>query len=293
MPEKVVYVSGSGGLGNQIHSLHAAYCAAIHGQSRIIFLLPRKKRRSLRLREESLSTFDLGNSIDCPIVMISPKGLNLIRWAGIKLRLRLMIKFNFVIDVPTTSELIPFMSAHCALNKSIHLGGHYENSKIPVKARLLGFPQEFSLRSPGASFEQLKSAFRSPERKPIIGLHVRLGDFRDWQNGSFLLDASYYKERLIRALGKYPNADVWIFSDEPNVAASFVGDISPVKVISEDFELTNAEELSLLANSDLIIASHGTFSWWSCFWKERQENIYYPDPALCLSEWVDVNLVKH
>lgn len=293
MPEKVVYVSGSGGLGNQIHSLNAAYCAAKQGQSRVTFLLPRKKRHSLRLREESLSTFDCENSIDCPIRIISPKGLNLILWVGIKLRLRLMIKFNFMIDVPSTSELMPFISEHCAFNKSIHLGGHYENSELPVKARLLGFPHELPLRSPGATFEQLKSALRNPERKPIIGLHVRLGDFRVWQNGSFLLGPSYYKERLIKALRVFPDADVWIFSDEPNVAASFVSGISPVKVIGEDFELTNAEELSLLANSDLIIASHGTFSWWSCFWKERQENIYYPDPALCLSEWVDVNLVKH
>jgi hypothetical protein len=178
-------------------------------------------------------------------------------------------------------------------SRSIHLGGHYENSEIPQKARLLGFPQRLPLKSPGSNYQWLASAIGNQVRTPIIGLHVRLGDFRHWQNGNFLLDSTYYRERLRLALAEQPHAEVWIFSDEPKVAASFVSEMAATKVISEDFELTNAEELSLLAMLDVIIASHGTFSWWSCFWKESQENIYYPDPRLCLSEWIDINLARH
>jgi hypothetical protein len=284
---------GSGGLGNQIHSLTAAYCVAKRGRLKIVYLLPRKQHNPLRIREEFLDSFRLAEVIDCSLEIISPAGLSLLRWVGIKLKLRLMIKLNFVLNLPTTSELLRYVSVNRALNKSINLSGHYENSDLPEMARLLGFPHALDLKNPGTAYQTIKLALGNPRRTSVIGLHVRLGDFRHWQNGDFLLDASYYKEKLMLALNKLPGAEVWIFSDEPKVAASFVGEIAPVKVISGEFELTNAEELCLLAASDLIIASHGTFSWWGCFWKLEQDDIYYPDPALCLPNWVDVNLVKH
>lgn len=293
MFKKSVYVLGSGGLGNQIHSLIAAYCVAKRCQLKIIYLLPRKPHNSLRIREEMLDTFRLEDVIDCPLEIISPVGFSLLRWVGIKLKLRLMIKLNFILNLPTTSDLLPLVSSNRALNKSINLSGHYENSEFPEMALFLGFPSALTLRNPGSTYQTIKLALENPRRNSVIGLHVRLGDFRHWQNGDFLLDASYYKERLMLAINKLKGAEVWIFSDEPKVAASFLQEITPVKVISEEYELTNAEELCLLADSDLIIASHGTFSWWGCFWKQEQDDIYYPDPALCLSNWVDINLVKH
>jgi hypothetical protein len=293
MFEKSVYVSGAGGLGNQIHSLSAAYCVAKEAQSKIIYLLPRKKRNSSRTREEFLDSFHLEKLVECPLETVSPTGLSLLRWVGIKLKLRLMFKLNLALNLQTTTELYAFLGVYRAFTKSIHLGGHYENSEFPIRARALGFPNALTLLSPGTAYQQLQLAIGNPRRKSIIALHVRLGDFRHWQNGEFLLEPTYYRERLMLALIKFPDAEVWIFSDEPKVAASFVEDIVPVNAISENYELTNAEELCLLTFSDLIIASHGTFSWWGCFWKEDQENIYYPDPALCLPNWIDNNLVKH
>jgi hypothetical protein len=163
--------------------------------------------------------------------------------------------------------------------------GHYENAYFPVGARELGFPSKLDLMTTSKDFKSLESILNLPNRRSIIGVHIRLGDFRTWNNGAFMLSKKYYLDNLRTISDRFPENQVWVFSDEPAKASEMLGDGYELLEISKNFNLTNAEELVLLSRVDAILASRSTFSWWACYWKEIQSNIWYPDRNLCLDGW--------
>ena len=72
---------------------------------------------------------------------------------------------------------------------------------------------------------------------------------------------------------------------ESEVAAEMLGSEFELLEVSKSLNLTNIEELVLLSRADAILGSRSTFSWWACYWKETQSNIWYPDLNLCLDGW--------
>ena len=162
---------------------------------------------------------------------------------------------------------------------------HYENALFPLLACELGLPPRFNLIEKSQNFRSLEQSLSLQNRKTIIGVHVRLGDFRTWKNGAFMLDSHYYLENLRLISKRFPYSQVWVFSDEPEEAAEMLGSEFELFEVSKNLNLTNAEELVLLSRVDAILASRSTFSWWACYWKETQSNIWYPDLNLCLDGW--------
>jgi len=100
-----------------------------------------------------------------------------------------------------------------------------------------------------------------------------------------MLNSQYYVENLRSIMDRFPDSQVWVFSDEPDQAAEMLGSEFELLEVSKSFNLNNAEELILLSRVDAILASRSTFSWWACYWKEAQINIWYPDLNLCLDGW--------
>ena len=287
---KKLYVTLSGGLGNQLHTLAAAYFQSKLNNRNLVLLLPKTSAPdSLRKNEKDLTAFDIHDLPDVAISTLSRKG-------GAKQRLKRVILRGMS---ATSKRLFPRVhlrtkdidteshDLESTIQDPLFMEDHYENAYFPVRARELGFPAKLNLATQSREFLDLEQSINNPSRRTIIGVHVRLGDFRTWNGGSYLLDSSYYLENLRSILRRFPNSQVWVFSDEPEEAATLLGSEFELMEISNKHELSNAEELVLLSRTDVILASRSTFSWWACYWKEVQSNIWYPGSTLCLVGWTN------
>lgn len=283
-----LFVTLSGGLGNQLHTLAAGYFLSKLNNRNLVLLLPQTSAPdSLRKNEKDVTAFDIH---DLPHVAISTLGRN----GGAKQGLKRVIirgvsatskRFLPRVHLRTKDLEIESHDLEITMQDPVFMEDHYENAYFPVKAREMAFPAKLNLVAKSEDFIDLEQSIDNPTRRTIIGVHIRLGDFRTWNGGSYLLDSSYYVENLRFISRQFPNSQVWVFSDEPEEAATLLGTEFELMEISKKYELSNAEELVLLSRTDVILASKSTFSWWACFWKEVQSNIWYPDTRLCLAGW--------
>ncbi len=125
------------------------------------------------------------------------------------------------------------------------------------------------------------------ENKPI-GIHVRLGDYRNLEKIYGKLDQSYFKSSL--ELIKRINGDkpVWLFSDEPNLAFSILGNFFEIdRVINNEESKNSLEHLLALSMCDSLICSNSTFSWWAGYIlsTQRPNNlVIFPRPMFISSQ---------
>ena len=285
---KKIYVTLSGGLGNQLHTLAAAYYVAKIKSREIVLLMPRgNKATALRKNEEDIRSFGIH---ELPLGIVAILGPN----EGLRKKLiRYILRGYSSVSKKLFSRThlrleglgTDAYSSKIRLQEPRFMQDHYENAFFPVVAREFGFPPRLRLIKKSENFRNLEQSLSLPNRRTVIGVHIRLGDFRTWNNGTFILDSQYYRENLRSITDRLPNSQVWVFSDEPEEAAEMLGSEFKLLEVSKSFNLTNAEELVLLSRTDAILASRSTFSWWACYWKETQSNIWYPDLNLCLDGW--------
>ena len=256
-------------------------------------LSPRIKKNELRIREVGLEAFKFRKNSENYFELYMPRGSSLIVWLKWKLFLKLFGGKRGSLSIRTTEELEAFLKNPTQGASPIFLSGHFENASFPLAAAELGMPRELELVNPGKDYLELQEILLSKPRPQIFGIHVRLGDFRTWSDGKYLLNAEYFESRVGLFKTETPEAEFWIFSDEPEKAVEMMPQEINAKVISRKYLLTNAEELKLIALTDGVIASHGTFSWWGCYWNKNQTRIFYPEPGTCLPGWVDINNHQH
>lgn len=294
MRSKNLYLFLSGGLGNQLHSLAAGFSLAATYNLDIVIFSTNFKSKSKKYGEQDISAFLIDSDKDVQIRYIAATGLSKIYWIAGKLILRIASRAGIISNLQTTEEIKENLSGSKLTINRFVLDGHYENSEFPVLARNFGFKVPLELMTKSREFIEIENLLCSANRPFVIAVHIRLGDFRTWHNGEFLLDADYYTKRVRLIRKEQPDAQIWLFSDEPIGAQKMLEEIGvEIYNISETHKLNNAEEMKLLSLSDALICSRSTFSWWAAFWNQNQNLIFYPDEKSCLPGWRDLDLQVH
>jgi len=145
-------------------------------------------------------------------------------------------------------------------HRKVFLDGHYEHTEIARAALSLGLAAPFELIEPSPAYRDRLRSLRSD----AIAIHVRLGDYRTWREGRYVLGSDYYSEALA-ALGTNPkDAVISVFSDEPPAARELLQNAG---VHGDRIQISGltcpAEEFSLLARHRRQILSHSTFAMWA------------------------------
>jgi len=289
----LVVLMAKGGLGNQLHCTMAAFTLAQNIGGPLYIMSPRLKKSALRIREVGLEAFNFGERTENHFKLYKPTGLSLIVWLKWKILFKFFAKRQGSFEIKTTEELEDFLKKPVLSVSTIFLSGHFENASFPLVAAGLGMPTKPELANPGNDYLKLQEILLSKHRSHIFGIHVRLGDFRTWSEGKYLLNREYFESKVGMFKSEFPDSEFWIFSDEPEKALEMMPNGLNTKAISRDYSLTNAEELKLISLTDGVIASHGTFSWWGCYWNKNQKRISYPEPGVCLPGWTDINNHQH
>lgn len=110
-----------------------------------------------------------------------------------------------------------------------------------------------------------------------VGVHVRLGDYRELDHPNVLL-SSYYLSALTSIREELGDAPIWIFSDEPLRAAQlFKTDSYSIKLVSGGSG-TPAEELLLMSQMRGLVIANSTLSWWAARLAQNPISVTYPLP---------------
>lgn len=107
---------------------------------------------------------------------------------------------------------------------------------------------------------------------PLI-IHVRRGDYK--QEDTFgLLGSTYYAEAIIQLEQKFNFNNVWLFSDETEIALEVLK-IPPHLSVRTIFDenWTSAQLLEIMKLGSGYIIANSTFSWWGAFLSQSEHVI--------------------
>jgi hypothetical protein len=134
---------------------------------------------------------------------------------------------------------------------------------------------EFELIAPSKSF--LSYAAEAKVIRPII-VHLRRGDYAQLSESVGILGVDYYFNGIRALNGFNSQKQIWIFSDDNKASLAFANQLERMglKNIKEGFELTDSETLKLMSLGCGIVIANSTFSWWSAFLGNYENNVVAP-----------------
>lgn len=276
-----------GGLGNQLASLCAGFVASRRTQgskpSTLILDASVVDGSCDESRKYQLHNFILSDAAQrvCIREYIPPNEFARSLNSGMRKGLRTIQKFGISRELGVWHPQKKFESL---LKHPRYIDGHFENTQIVLEAMDLGLSFPLPLRQPSPEFQAL-----DPPSSDYIGVHVRLGDFREWRGGEWILESSYYSD-AIQALGENPRtAKICLFSDD-SLAAQEI--LAQAGVRLENIHVPSlslpAEVLVHFSKFDRKVLSHSTFSWWAGVFGEGSICVF-PEPSATmepLKNWI-------
>lgn len=274
--EKKVYVSLTGGLGNQLFQLAAAHSISRQGNVGIVssFGAPRLNSAGLPdIYEYDFSEFVFEVNTKSP----SRVGRKVIGYA---LRMgaspRKLEKFVLVRNaVKAVASMFASINLLQPVIVLIGQGVGFFESELKHKANMIiGYFQSYrwvdceptlstlqnlKLKEPTLSYKKHEELAQG---KKILAVHIRLGDYKSESNFG-LISPSYYEAALEEMNLLHDFDEIWAFSDEPELAKRnyLLHCTRQVTWIAND-KFSAAETLQLMRLCNGFIIGNSTFGWW-------------------------------
>jgi hypothetical protein len=157
------------------------------------------------------------------------------------------------------------------------LRGYFQSWKYLESVQSCLRKQLWDLRDPSSWFSKQSSNLVSLGN--WIGVHVRLGDYKDIQ-GMRLSDI-YYERALALLASMGPVSQVVVFSDEIELARKMgIWRKFPSVIFMETpREASPIESMLLMSLASQLVVANSTFSWWSGWLGNRDgRTVIYPRP---------------
>ncbi len=110
--------------------------------------------------------------------------------------------------------------------------------------------------------EKINSLF-SNDNSPVLGMHLRGGDYRDWRNGKYFFNEDLFINFITKYLDQNVNRKCFIATNESKWSEILIDNFGEKIIIGGD----EISDLWGLANSNWIIGPPSTFSMFASFWK--------------------------
>jgi hypothetical protein len=120
-----------------------------------------------------------------------------------------------------------------------------EQYTAPVKARMA---------SPSVMSSEVETSL-------ALGVHIRRGDYAQWQNGQYYFDDAVYAAHINRFAELHPDKTIHVFlsTNDSQVSAEAYQQACP-KVVIHHFKGSAPEDLFMLSECDYLIGPPSTFS---------------------------------
>lgn len=116
------------------------------------------------------------------------------------------------------------------------------------------------------------------EKTNVLAIHVRRGDYTELKDSFGLLSISYYQEALSIMQQTKEFSEVWVFSDDVDLASQVLRDVPQLVFVIPPAESNPIESLILMSKCKSQIISNSTFAWWSAVLSSKSS-------VICPSKW--------
>ena len=169
------------------------------------------------------------------------------------------------------------------------LGNQNSLSRVKNGWRVRGFFQDFAVaeqflvdfgREPVELIHEsteLKMRTLEVKKNKSVAIHMRRGDYLNYQDSFGVLDDNYYLSALEEILNITELEKIYIFSDSPESVINFQKRLKLDSEIIPPLDLKPSETLVLMSRCAAIITSNSTFSFWAAMLASHK-NVIYPDP---------------
>jgi hypothetical protein len=155
-----------------------------------------------------------------------------------------------------------YSKKHLQLDGYFQSGKYFDDYRDEVK-ELIEFPE--------ATLNEAR-LFLGADTRPTVGIHVRLGDYLSerYRRTLNVCTPTYYRTAL-RRFSREPYRFI-LCSDDPEGARKILNrpDIETFRGSDE------LAEMALLSQCNNLIISNSSFSWWSCFLGVKKEQVMAP-----------------
>ena len=248
----------SGGLGNQLFQLSAG-----------LSLSNLLKSEELFLDARFLGDYETPRSFELDFLVQHIKGVNMLSSQMQLEQFASRFRISKIVDgkvldyvfLSSINSLLAFRTL-CGQQeyRSIVLDGYFQDPRVLDIEGLRGIFDKVVKDDRNALLEIVNQNF-SANGAPLIGVHVRRGDFL-YQNAASnrfqIVDLAYY----LQAVKHFPsNVSFLIFGDDPKICSELSARLNGFRVGC--LGLTMQQEFILLSSCDGFIIANSTFSWWA------------------------------
>lgn len=275
LKEKKVYAMLAGGLGNQLFQLA---CAHSRGAEVVNLDVSLSNPRVNNSGKVDISDFDLGPNVNFfePTVSkhITSRAANFILRSGMEpkhiedwMPIRWFTKLftSILLSIRTRT----FVDVAQGLNN-----GYFEIPPRTGNEYLIGYFQSHRwLNQPAVRYQMQRirlkianeelSTFLNEEKKfnPVL-VHIRLGDYK-LEKDFGIPNHSYYENALIHIRKQSGIDRIWLFSDEPDEAISYLPKSFRYLVrVVPNFDGKSAVTLEAMRHAKHYVIANSSLSWW-------------------------------
>lgn len=294
MRNERVYVSLTGGLGNQLFQLARALTEGQDTRVKILQSLGQPRRDSYGNLE--IQGFELPEQVEIMKPAQTKAILLIQKMAGYVLRMgispRSYEKGLLRAGIIFLSQFSLQVQLRTRVRLEIGNGvGYSPETRNGHNKLLIGYFQSYvwarkpdvykmlqSLRPTEESRDYSRLHKKSESEKPIV-VHVRLGDYLNEKDFG-ILSARYYEESIRELWESGEFGSIWAFSDEPEKARNLLPDDLLAKIYwVPQVGLTSAQVLQLMRLGYGYVIGNSTFSWWGAFLSYNENaKVIAPDP---------------
>jgi Glycosyl transferase family 11 len=293
-----IFVSLSGGLGNQLFQIAAA---KYYSREDEIFL--DIKSHSAELADNNkpiISSFIFRDRPEFEILNPFPKVIHKLLSLNLRANLTnqkpatrflkswisksviefyLSTKFlkRFHLMTPSSVGKLPIRKSH---HRNILINGYFQNGSLLSRVSVSEFMQTAILKFKNA--ELLNWIEKARINNPIV-VHYRIGDYTNHPRMG-VLDSRYFRSGVEKARVKAQKREVWLFSDEPLKAVEILKreKLSDVIIVPT---FNAASTLELMRYGSGFVLSNSTFSWWAANLRYNLDaKVWAPKPWFRLQE---------
>jgi glycosyltransferase involved in cell wall biosynthesis len=148
--------------------------------------------------------------------------------------------------------------------------GYFQSYRWVQIEEILRRFQNLTLRNESAFLEEMEAKALG---KKILCIHIRLGDYKN-ESEFGILDVSYYQSALDSISKKVDFSEIWIFSDEPNLAKELYRLESGIPVFwVEKQNVSSAETLEVMRLCSGFVIANSSFSWWAAMLSHNKNSV--------------------
>jgi hypothetical protein len=269
MKNSEVYVYLTGGLGNQLFQLAAARSL----KPEIIYLITSVGKPRLNSKNKA-EIFGLPLDSDVVEFELKHNGWFISKVFGYLLRCSIEPRLIEKILLRRVMRLFGQLIISLEIGRKVSLTFSDNVGFKTLESRgknqiLIGYFQSYRYleKLPLDSLvftREMQSNNEKKERKiKRLVIHYRIGDYK-YDDAFGVLDPLYYTENLDFLLDSYEIGEIWIFSDDIEVAKKLLKlpiSLNPFWVEPESHDTLST--LDLMKSGDAFIIGNSTFSWWA------------------------------